>query len=219
MIVYFSGTGNSRYCAQMLADRLGDEERDSFHFIRDGIAAELCSDRPWVFVSPTYAWQLPHIFAEFIRSGSFSGSREAYFVMTCGSDLGSAARKNRALCEEKGLSYQGTLKVVMPENYIALYDAPGPARAKELVDAARPVLESGIDCIRAGRSFSESRVSGADRFKSGIVNTIFYRFIVKSKHFTVLDSCVGCGHCAENCVGRSVHALHVLHLRLPGKRH
>ena len=28
MIVYFSGTGNSRYCAQMLADKLEDELLD-----------------------------------------------------------------------------------------------------------------------------------------------------------------------------------------------
>ena len=48
MVVYFTGTGNSRYCARMLADRLGDEIVDSFHFIRDGIAAELISRiGPW----------------------------------------------------------------------------------------------------------------------------------------------------------------------------
>lgn len=119
MIVYFTGTGNSRYCAQMLAEHLGDELMDSFYFIRDGIAAELRSDRPWVFVSPTYAWRVPRIFADFIRSGSCSGSPEAYFVMTCGDEIGNAAAFNQALCEEKGLINKGTLPVVMPENYIA----------------------------------------------------------------------------------------------------
>ena len=46
MIVYFTGTGNSRYCARLLADRLGDACVDSFHFIRDGIAADLISGKP-----------------------------------------------------------------------------------------------------------------------------------------------------------------------------
>ena len=36
MIFYFSGTGNSRYCAKWLAHRLGDEAVDAFPFLRDG---------------------------------------------------------------------------------------------------------------------------------------------------------------------------------------
>ena len=87
MIVYFTGTGNSRYCAQMLADKLDDEIVDAFHFIRNGIPAELISGKPWIFVAPTYGWQLPRIFVDFIRSGSFLGSKDAYFVMTCGSEI------------------------------------------------------------------------------------------------------------------------------------
>ena len=34
MIFYFSGTGNSRYCAKRLAHRLGDEAVDAFPFLR-----------------------------------------------------------------------------------------------------------------------------------------------------------------------------------------
>ena len=153
MIVYFTGTGNSRYCAQMLADKLGDECVDSFHFIRRGIAAELISGRPWVFVAPTYGWQLPRVFMDFIRGGSFAGSGDAWFVMTCGGDIGNASAKNRALCKEKGLRYRGTLEVVMPENYIALFNAPEAEEAGRIIAAARPALERGAACIREGRAF------------------------------------------------------------------
>ncbi len=59
MIVYFSGTGNSRYCAQMMADQLGETLTDAFPYIRASKAANLQSDTPWVFVAPTYARQLP----------------------------------------------------------------------------------------------------------------------------------------------------------------
>ena len=37
MIIYFTGTGNSRYCAKMIAEKLGDEMVDVFHYIKDGI--------------------------------------------------------------------------------------------------------------------------------------------------------------------------------------
>lgn len=200
MIVFFTGTGNSRYCARRLAERLGDACTDSFGFIRDGAAAELSSDRPWVFVSPTYAWKLPRVFAEFIRSGRFSGSREAYFVMTCGDGIGGAAAFNRALCGEKGLTYRGTLPVIMPENYIALFSAPEEAEAKRIVRAAGSALERAALCVRDGLDFPARKASAGDRLRSGAVNAAFYRFVIRAKPFTVSDACVGCGLCAERCV-------------------
>ena len=199
MIVYFTGTGNSRYCAQMLADKLDDECIDAFHFIRDGIAAKLISEMPWVFVSPTYGWQLPHVFMDFIRSGFFQGSKDAYFVMTCGGDIGNASPKNRALCVEKGLRYRGTLEVVMPENYIALFDAPEEDEARKIIAAASPVLENGIARIREGQDFPEVKADFSGKLKSGIVNTVFYRFVIKAKPFIVSDVCIGCGKCEKAC--------------------
>lgn len=102
MIVYFTGTGNSRYCAQMLADKLDDEIVDAFHFIRNGIPAELISGRPWIFVAPTYGWQLPRIFVDFIRSGSFLGSKDAYFVMTCAVKSATPSQKTRRSAKKSG---------------------------------------------------------------------------------------------------------------------
>ena len=97
MILYFSGTGNSRHCAHLLGKALQDTCVDAFHYIRDGIAGEFTSDKPWVFVCPTYCWQIPRAFADFLRSAKLTGSRDAYFVMTCGGEVGNAPAANRAL--------------------------------------------------------------------------------------------------------------------------
>lgn len=107
MIVYFTGTGNSRYCAHFLADQLQDTATDAFPFIRNKVAAALTSETPWIFVAPTYAWQLPHIFESFLRSGRFTGNQNAYFVMTCGAEIGAPQTRIQALCREIGLTYQG----------------------------------------------------------------------------------------------------------------
>ena len=141
MIIYFSGTGNSRYCAKLLGQKLDDSCLDSFNFIRDGIAADLITGPPWIFVSPTYAWRLPHVFEDFIRRGDFKGNEDAYFVMTCGDDIGNAAKYLRRLCEEKGLKFRGVLPVVMPENYIAMFDAPSDAEAVRIIDVADRALK------------------------------------------------------------------------------
>lgn len=200
MIVYYSGTGNSKYCAEMLAHKLEEEVTDSFYYIRNQIAAELLSGTPWVFVSPTYCWQLPHIFEDFIRSARLEGCKDAYFIMTCGSDIGNAGAKIRALCEEVGLNYRGVLPVVMPENYIAMFEVPKPELAKKIVLVAKRSLLKAVRTIRKGECFKETKVGVLDRLKSGPVNPIFYKMIVKAKPFYTTDACIGCGKCEKDCV-------------------
>ena len=119
--------------------------------------------------------------------------------MTCGEDIGNAAAWNRRLCEEAGLRYRGTLPVVMPENYIALFTAPGAEEAKAILAEARPVLRQAADWIRAGADFPAGNTGGLDRLKSGPVNSLFYRFYVRTGPFTASDACVSCGKCQRLC--------------------
>lgn len=198
MIVYFSGTGNSRWCAQLLAQQLKDEPVDAFSLIKS--EAALTSQTPWVFVCPTYAWQLPHFFADFLHRCHLDGSRDAYFIMTCGTDIGNAPALNQALCEEIGLHCRGTQAVVMPENYVAMFPVPNAAAAQKIVQAARPVVLQACRQIAAGLDFPSSAPSLLDRMKSGPINKAFYKVVVKSKKFTVSDACIGCGKCASHCV-------------------
>jgi len=204
MIFYFSGTGNSRYCAKWLAHRLGDEAVDAFPFLRDDRFPALTSRSPWVFVSPTYGWQLPRIFEALLRGGRFSGSRDAYFVMTCGAEIGDPIPRLEALCRDMGLTYRGVLPVVMPENYIAMFDAPQAEEARRIVAKAQPDIDRSIAAVREGRPFPPPHDRLYDRFMSGPVNPIFYACFVKSSAFTVSEACTGCGQCVRRCPTNSI---------------
>ncbi|MCF0123874.1 MAG: 4Fe-4S binding protein [Ruminiclostridium sp.] len=199
MIVYFSGTGNSRYAAALLADRLGDDLVDAGKAIKAGSSADLCSQTPWVFVAPTYAWQMPRVFEEYIRRCRFSGSREAYFVMTCGQDIGRPEEALTRLCQEKDFFFRGVLEVVMPENYLAMFPVPGPAEAAEIIENAHPVLEAGAENIRQMQPFPDRPTGALDRLKSGPVNRAFYPMFVKSGPFRAGADCDGCGLCEKLC--------------------
>ena len=200
MVIYFSGTGNSRYCAQMIARALNDDLLDAAGYIKHGIAAELISGKPWVFVGPTYAWQMAHIFTDFIRTGTFSGNDEVYFILTCGGDIGNAGKSLSALAQEKGLKYMGTLEVPMPENYVAMFSVPGEEESTKIIAAATPILEKAAECIRQLQPFPTRKIGVIDKLKSGPVNQGFYKFYVKSDGFYAAEKCIGCGKCAEVCV-------------------
>lgn len=199
MVVYFSGTGNSRYAAQLLADRLGDTLLDAGAEIKAQRSGAAQSDKPWVFVCPTYAWQIPRFFESYIRNGLFEGNRNVYFVMTCGQDIGQPEKLLTELCRIKGLRFQGVWEVVMPENYVAMFSVPGREEAAALVQAARPVIEEAVEWIRREEPFPGRKSSLIGKLKSGPIDQAFYAFCVKAKAFQTTVACDGCGLCEKLC--------------------
>jgi ferredoxin/flavodoxin len=204
MVVYYSGTGNSRYAAQLIARRLGDELINAAAFMKAGRRAELKSEKPWVFVSPTYGWRIPRIFEAFIRDGRFVGSRQAYFVMTCGDETGNACARLKKLCGELGFDYMGLTEAVMPENYTAMFAVPDEEKAAEIIRRTTPLFERAAELVAAGQPFPPVDVSGLDRFKTAAFNPPFYAFFVKSKAFRATEGCVGCGTCERVCPTNAV---------------
>lgn len=206
MILYFSGTGNSRYAAEYIAALTEDKTEDAGQLIRGGEKdTAFTSEKPFVFVCPVYGWQIPHVFRDFIRSASFFGTQKAYFVITCGQDIGNAGAYAQKICAEKNLHFQGVFPVIMPENYIAMFDAPGTDEAEKILDAADPAIEEAAGLIKGRESFPETRISLMDRLKSSLIHRVFYRFFVKAKGFRTTEACIGCGKCERGCVLNNIH--------------
>ena len=104
MILYFSGTGNSEYIARRIAKATGDELLSLNERIRNGNAAAVRAER-LVFVTPTYGWRIPRLVEKWIDETEFSRDDvPAWFIMSCGSEIGGAAKHNARLCQRKGLA-------------------------------------------------------------------------------------------------------------------
>ena len=205
MIFYFSGTGNSRYAAERLASFTKDELISINDRMKMKNAGEVPDDfsfgseKPFVFVMPTYAWNLPPVVTEWIEENHFHGSSSAYFIMTCGEDNGSSAAFARHLCDKKNFIYMGCRKVVMPENYIVMYDAPSEEDAEKIVGESEGKLRKIAEYILARKPMgSDKRTAGAN-FKSTAVNRAFFAMTVKDKKFYTTDKCTGCGTCVKVC--------------------
>ena len=199
MILYFSGTGNSKYVARRLADALDEPLCSMNDRIKSDDTTPVETGKRLIIVTPTYAWRIPRIVREWLLSTVLTGAKQAWFVMTCGGEIGNAGKYNHALCQEKGLACMGTAQIIMPENYIAMFGAPQAAEARQIVAKAEPDIDRAIAAIAAGEQFPPTRNNLYDRFMSGPVNPIFYSFFVKAKAFTASDACVSCGQCVERC--------------------
>lgn len=199
MILYFSGTGNSEYTAKRIGNETGDEVVNLFEKIRNSDFSEMKSVSPWVVVTPTYSWRIPHIVRDWLKNTSLAGSANIYFVMTCGGEIGNAGKYLKELCAEKNMNYCGCAEIVMPENYIALFSTPTKEAALQIIDKAESTIDKTILSIKNGENLPEPKISFGDKIYSGIVNDAFYPMFVHAKKFYVTDDCISCGKCANVC--------------------
>ena len=199
MIFCFSGTGNSRYIANRIAQGIQDEIVDLNEKIKsnDNSPVEVKGDV--IVVTPTYAWRVPRIVSEWLRNTELKGAERVWFVMSCGMEIGNAAEYNISLAQEMGLCYMGTTRIVMPDNYIAMFDTPQKSEAEVIVGKSQPAIDAVISCIKEGKSLNSFKHGMQDRAKSRVVNNVFYKVLLKSSAFEASDACTGCGLCAQKC--------------------
>lgn len=199
MILYFSGTGNSRFAAERIAAVTGDPMVSLNERIRCHDETAIENETRLIFVAPTYAWRLPRVVEAWIEKTALPHSAEAYFILTCGDSAGNAAKYAQKLCARKGLRFMGLRCVIMPENYIAMFDAPEAQQAKAIVKKAVPEIDELGRQIAAGEPLPPQKIGLMDRIYSTAVNPVFYKFVVSAKAFRVDEACVGCGNCANVC--------------------
>ena len=204
MILYFSGTGNSEYAAKRIGQETEDEVLNLFERLKNKDYSRITSSRPWVVVTPTYAWRIPRILEEWLKRTELAGSRDIYFVMTCGENIGNAGKYLQTLCAQKGMCYRGCLAVVMPENYIAMFATPTREAARKIIEKAEKRITQAAAVIRSGKEFAEPDITITDRLISGIVNDLFYPVCVHAKKFYVTDACISCGKCERVCPTENV---------------
>ena len=199
MVLYYSGTGNSKFIAKCIASALETDCLNLNERIKAEDTSSVQTEENVILVTPTYAWRIPHIVSGWLGKVELVGAKRIWFVMDCGSEIGNAAKYNRQLAAQKQLQYMGTAQIIMPENYIAMFNAPRKEQARSIVERAEPALQKVLTQLKAGQEFPPPRENLYDRFMSGPVNPVFYRFFVKAEAFRATDACIGCGRCVELC--------------------
>ena len=198
MVLYFTGTGNSQYVAEVIAEQLGDELISINNYIKNGIAGDFVSGKPYVLVCPTYAWRVPLLVEDWMKTARFDGCKDLYFVLTCGAGTYGAQTYAKRLCEETGMNFRGFKTVVMPENYIAMFNVPDKEKSARIVAAAMRPIKAAVKSIAAGEDMPEKNPP-LGMFMSTIVNWFFYKFTISDKGFHLEKPCVSCGKCVELC--------------------
>ncbi len=200
MVIYFTGTGNSRYLAGLAASRLGDRAVDAAKYISSGEHPVFESEKPYVFLSPVYAWRLPRVFVDWIRKCRFEGNKKSYFIINCGSEIGAASNYAEKFARHMGFDYMGTAEVIMPENYIVMFPAPPKDKEDGIIEKGAERILALCDRISSRAPLDSVKINLMGHIYSDIVNPLFYTFYIGAKKFRATDKCISCGRCSRECM-------------------
>lgn len=197
MILFFSGTGNSKYVAKKLAAKAGDEIISVNERIKNGNYNRIQSEKPLVFVAPIYAGRFPRVMDEFIKKTAFTGTKEAYFIGTCAQTPWKTISFVKKICQEKDFTLLGFNSVVMPQGYIAGGGTQPKSVNDETLKKAEPVIKRISEAVAAKKPLPTEKPGSG--IMTRLINPIMYATMISAKAFRVTDKCKSCGMCEKRC--------------------
>lgn len=207
MILYFSGTGNSRAVAEELGRISGEEVSAMTPHMRGGSLILPEGDGRLIWVFPIYSWGVPPYVLDIIRSVEIAGGERLlhHAVVTCGDDCGLADRMWRKAIGSRGWHDGCVMSVQMPNNYVCLpgFDVdPKELESKKLAAFPARVRQVAGTIARAeseGRQVTDIVRGGMAWIKTKVIYPWFVRNAMSPSRFGVSDACIACRQCERTC--------------------
>lgn len=207
--IYFSGTGNTRFCAERFS---GHFDAPKIFSIEDAAAVPAVSESSEiVFAYPVYYSNMPKIVRDFIEKNSrLWQGKNIYIIATMGLFSGDGSGVSARLFKKFGANIAGGLHVKMPDcigDVKALKKSP--EENLEIIKAALRKIDKAAEDHKNKKSAHEGL--GFPSHMAGLFGQRLY-FYSKTKNYTdspkiKLTDCIGCGKCEKLCPMKNIKVM------------
>lgn len=202
LYLYFSGTGNSKYCIEYFAKGIGDDF--DIYSIEDADALEKIKQHmDIVFAYPIYYSTLPKILADYIDNHSNLWKGKNVFLMaTMGLFSGDGTGVLARPLKKYGANIIGGIHLTMPDCIIDVkLLKKSEHENRKLVEKSREKMDKVIGNYKCGKYPKEGL-----HWWNHIAGLLGQRLYFKGKTAKYtdklkidLEKCVGCGACTSKC--------------------
>jgi ferredoxin len=198
-LYYFSGTGNTLYLAQRLADELGQTELISITSALKNETLSPTSENVGILF-PVYCFGTPNIIKDFVTKLNISESQYLFGVASYGGLLSRALSIFKNECSKAGLSLNAGFAVQMPGNAISTYGAISNEKIEQFEEQFETRIPEIAQSIKAQQTSKMETRQFLFQPLMSAVHPIFMKQMPKesSKFFTT-ESCKLCGDCVKVC--------------------
>lgn len=201
MIIYFSGTGNSRFAARYLAQLSGDEAKS----IMD-IEAPITTGDTLGIICPVYAWDAPEKLYEFIEKNLLGTHwNYVYAIITCGKNIGLTIHHLKKSLLKVGITLNAGYSLCMPSNYILAGDIPSSEDQAQSLNKALYTLDEIYQNVnREIRDITQVETGKLPSLLTYVIHPLFKKYGRKTKPFHTTDKCIHCGFCEAICPEKTI---------------
>ncbi|MGI5096298.1 EFR1 family ferrodoxin [Treponema socranskii] len=204
--IYFSGTGNTKYCTETLAQATGGRA----YSMESGEALEVLRASDEIAIGyPIYFSDIPRIVKAFIteHADMFCGKR-VFIIATMGLFSGDGAGLASRLLRKCGAVVTGGLHLRMPD---CIADVKllkkTPEENGALISAAQKKIAQTAESIKRG-TYPKDGLSFLHRIAGLFGQRLWFKTHAKklSKQLKIrTERCIGCGLCAAHCPSKSLY--------------
>ena len=207
MIYYFSGTGNTRWAAEQIAQATGEQLTAMTDAMATGeVVLTPRHDERIGFCFPVHGWQPPHLVRQFVSLLTIAPQTPQPFcfaVCTCGDSIGRAMNMFAKVLGKRGLTLHSSLSLIMPESYVCLpfMYTDTPQREQQKIQRARQTLDEFMPVVKECRTGIHQLNKGIMPWTmSHVIGAYFNSRMITDRKFRVdATRCIHCGRCQQVC--------------------
>lgn len=201
LIYYFTGTGNSLAAAKKIASPLVDCTLVPIASMKE-VPGDIVPKAESVgIICPVYFAGLPAMVASFAERLDLANVRYLFSVLTNGGGGGESAlaQLDEIIRKRSGVGISAGYSLVMPGNYILMYDPPTGIKQETILTSANEELRKITEDIALCKEQPLPR-----SLLSYLLHALLYPWFISHVHnkdqtFSVSDECTSCGICASIC--------------------
>lgn len=212
MIIYFSGNGNTQWCAMQMASATADKafSLKEMASLTDSSSSDseirinIEPNEPLGIFFPVHGWKPPRIVLDFItRIRLTTPPAYCYSVCTCGDSIGETMILLAEALAARDICLSATFSIIMPETYVCLpfMYTDTIANEQRKISEAQKQLDQIARVVNDRQTDIHHLVKGPiPWFFTHIVGSFFNKFMITDRPFKVDSSqCIRCGKCAKAC--------------------
>ncbi len=207
MIFYLSGTGNSKWAAQKIAQLTQETLYAISEFTTGDCNFVLKADERIGFVFPVHGWRPPKIMRTFMQKLQLHAENLeqhfCYLLCTAGNDIGMTMVYAQKDLEKAGLHVHAMFSLLMPNTYVGLpfmdvdHEGVSQQKKQEATQDLQHYAQAIFDCKHGEVHL---HLSKWPRINSYVLGGFFTKFLITDKPFHVnTQRCVKCGICSAVC--------------------
>jgi len=201
--IYFSGTGNTKYCVERFAS-LADANAKSLSIEDKTVISELSAQETIIFGFPIYYSNIPKIAKDFItKNKDVFANKKVYIITTKGLfnafGVGYAVR----LFKDCGAEFIGSSQFNMPDNIrdMLIMEIAFGKNYKKTIEKADKKIANATAKFKSGK-LQKSGLNPLNYIIGFFLNILWF-YPKTDKYINApkinADKCSGCGKCVKLC--------------------